>query len=302
MKNKVLYIAGTGRCGSTILDMVLGQLPGATSVGELRYLWKRGVGENRLCGTGEPFTENTQWKNIVEALYGDDLHTKASEFSALESSLRIRAMLGLKTQIKLNILRSNVSPYAKELRRVLGAIQNEFKSNLIIDSSKMPMHGFALAQIPDIDLRVIHLVRDRKAVVHSWNTAKFDKGKDGMMNAQSVRKASIEWELINRWIVRYLGDGSVPYKKVSYAKFTEDPVNTVNDIIDFLDENTDLNPVGIDKGLDILPTPSISGNPMRFCRGHTMIKEDVRWKTDMPYRKRLLSDVYAAGIKSLFFL
>jgi len=34
---KVLYIAGWGRSGSTILDNVLGQLDGCFSTGELNY-------------------------------------------------------------------------------------------------------------------------------------------------------------------------------------------------------------------------------------------------------------------------
>lgn len=44
---KVLYIAGWGRSGSTILDNVLGQVEGFFSGGELSYLWERGLSENR---------------------------------------------------------------------------------------------------------------------------------------------------------------------------------------------------------------------------------------------------------------
>ena len=39
----VLYIGGMGRSGSTLVDRVLGQAPGVCSVGELVFLWERGV-------------------------------------------------------------------------------------------------------------------------------------------------------------------------------------------------------------------------------------------------------------------
>src|SRR5205823_1051409 len=47
---KVLYIAGPGRSGSTVLDQVLGELPGFVSTGELQALWQRGLVERRPCG------------------------------------------------------------------------------------------------------------------------------------------------------------------------------------------------------------------------------------------------------------
>ena len=43
---RVLYIGGWGRSGSTLLDRVLGQVPGVVSLGEVRELWQRGWAEN----------------------------------------------------------------------------------------------------------------------------------------------------------------------------------------------------------------------------------------------------------------
>ena len=113
-----------------------------------------------------------------------------------------------------------------------------------------------------------------------------------MMNVQSVKKASLEWELINRWIERYLGDGDVPYLKLSYSRFTENPVLSVNQILVFIDEKELRNPINDDKSIIINPSPSISGNPMRFSDTPTVIQEDIRWKHDMSFNKRVLSDLY----------
>ena len=43
----VLYVAGAGRSGSTLLDNLLGQIPGFFSAGELRYVWERGLIDGR---------------------------------------------------------------------------------------------------------------------------------------------------------------------------------------------------------------------------------------------------------------
>src|SRR6266542_1121845 len=39
----VLFIGGYSRSGSTLLDLLLGQLPGFFSSGELAYIWSHGL-------------------------------------------------------------------------------------------------------------------------------------------------------------------------------------------------------------------------------------------------------------------
>src|SRR5262245_18916217 len=62
----VVFIAGFGRSGSTLLAQVFGELPGFVSVGELRHLWLRGAAENQLCGCGTPFQECSFWKSVAD--------------------------------------------------------------------------------------------------------------------------------------------------------------------------------------------------------------------------------------------
>jgi hypothetical protein len=299
---KVVFIAGTGRCGSTLLDLALSQLPNTTSVGELRYFWSRGICQNRVCGSGVPFLEDDNWKTIVKQLYGESYMEDAADFSALEKRNRIRHMLGIKSSNKVANLQKLVNPYSDELARVLKEISKQFGTDIIIDSSKMPLHGLALSQIKGIDLKIIHLVRDRNAVVHSWDNSKYDKGKGGMMKTQSIKKAAIEWVLINRWIERYLGSGTLPYLKLNYSDFTSNPVSKMKEILSFIDEDVTNNPINKNKSFVATATASISGNPMRFSEGPTFIKDDVRWKTDMSYKKQVSSFLYSKLANSLFFI
>ena len=66
MPTTVLYIAGTGRSGSTVLANLLGEVDGFFAAGEVRFLWQRGLVENRLCGCGAPVSECAVWREVFE--------------------------------------------------------------------------------------------------------------------------------------------------------------------------------------------------------------------------------------------
>ena len=66
----VLYIAGPGRSGSTLLDLVLGQVDGVVSIGELRNLWYAGFHGAWPCGCGKPVTECPFWSAVLARAFG----------------------------------------------------------------------------------------------------------------------------------------------------------------------------------------------------------------------------------------
>src|ERR687892_622891 len=69
-RSRVLLVAGWGRCGSTLLDMMLGQVPDMVSAGEVREIWLRGCVENRPCGCGHAFRDCPFWRAVGERAYG----------------------------------------------------------------------------------------------------------------------------------------------------------------------------------------------------------------------------------------
>src|SRR6266498_4080255 len=75
---KVLYIAGAGRSGSTLLDGVLGQLDGFFAAGELRYLWERGLQESRLCGCGVAVRDCPTWRAVLASAFGPGVDANAA--------------------------------------------------------------------------------------------------------------------------------------------------------------------------------------------------------------------------------
>ena len=86
----MLVIVGTGRSGSTLLGRLLGALPGAVHVGEVRFLWQRGLIEARLCGCGVPVPECPFWRTVLAEAYGARRPDPAAVHARLTSVTRLR--------------------------------------------------------------------------------------------------------------------------------------------------------------------------------------------------------------------
>lgn len=63
---KILYIGGWGRSGSTILGNILGARENSVFVGETRYLWDRGLLENKRCGCKARLNQCEFWTSVVD--------------------------------------------------------------------------------------------------------------------------------------------------------------------------------------------------------------------------------------------
>ena len=52
IKNRIIYIIGTSRSGSSILEKFLHENRVGSAKGELRWIFRRGIINNDLCGCG----------------------------------------------------------------------------------------------------------------------------------------------------------------------------------------------------------------------------------------------------------
>jgi len=79
-RRRLLYIGGWGRSGSSVLANVLGSHARIASLGEVRYVWDRGVLEDKRCGCGEPFSACAFWQRVLEtAQVGADAKFAAAQ-------------------------------------------------------------------------------------------------------------------------------------------------------------------------------------------------------------------------------
>src|SRR5262249_52127789 len=158
---KVLFIAGSGRSGSTLLDMLLGQIKGFCSTGELRFIWNRGFEENQLCGCGKPFRECEFWTEVVREAFGGFEAVDYVRIEELRKGAEHYVSNGLCVQGELL---TPYKDYFEACQKLYQAIQKISGCEFIVDSSKNTAHGFVLMNIPQINLFTVHLIRDSRAV------------------------------------------------------------------------------------------------------------------------------------------
>jgi len=278
---KVLYIAGWGRSGSTLLDNILGQLDRFTSIGELRYVWDRGLKENRLCGCGVAFRECTFWQRVFhEAFGGFDEVEPAEMLSARDKYDHARLVL-----LRRNVESDQIELYKSALVKLYRAISAVTRSNVVVDSSKTPSHGRILQGCPELDVRVVHLVRDSRAVAYSWQQKKLTRDLGGAyMTEFSFTQSSLLWDGMNAAAEILKTTDPNRYLRVRYEDFVLAAGATLQVILDLLGESGSQLPVLKDGKVALLPVHGFSGNPSRFNRGVVELHQDDEWRSKLKRR------------------
>src|SRR4051794_12356388 len=119
---KVLYITGWGRSGTTILDNLLGQVDGFVSTGELHYVWKRGLRDNRLCGCGQPLRDCETWQQVFEQGFGGLDKVAVAEVITRQGAVHTRGSRSILAAVRSHQVRETY-PYADDLRRTYRGIE-----------------------------------------------------------------------------------------------------------------------------------------------------------------------------------
>jgi hypothetical protein len=286
---KVLYIGAIGRSGSTLINRLLGQLPGVCPIGELVYVWQRGVIEDDRCGCGEPFHRCPFWQAVLAAAFNGSGNTHATRVAELRTAVdRARFIPWLLEPSVRPGFRRMVDEYVDYCVKLYAAVRDVSGCEVIADSSKNPSFAFCLRLSKDLDLRVVHVVRDSRAVAHSWTrkVRNSDVAARTYMPTIAPARTAGQWNYHNGALHMLAGAG-VPIMRVRYEDVVSRPDEAVSEIAQFAGlpvGNGQLGFMGSDEDgrwadLSIAHIPS--GNPMRFRAGRTPIRMDDEWRTAM---------------------
>jgi len=173
----VIYIAGAGRSGSTILDRILGTVPRVTSCNETVRVWRNGFLENLGCACGSRFRDCPFWSAVAEEAFPsgepNPERTDGLQWEVSRSRYFPRLLADPSPQSSFG---ARLAEYRATLGPLYRAIAEVSGCDVLVDSSKLPGEALVLAGIPGIDVRVVHLVRDARAVAHSWRRDRRDPG------------------------------------------------------------------------------------------------------------------------------
>jgi hypothetical protein len=285
---RLLFIGGLGRSGSTIVDLMLGQVPGFVAVGELAYLWGRSDAD--LCGCGRPFADCPFWTAVGEEAYGGWSKVDRPRLAA------IRIEVERNRQIPALMRRRPVAGRRRDLddaiRRLHRAIATVSGSDVVIDSTKHPASAFHLHAM-GADLRVIHLLRDPRGVAYSWTKIKERPGIAGgaMMDRYPP------WRIAGRWLsfngaFHILEHRGVPTLRLRYEDLVDEPTRWLSRVVSFsataaIDASTTTTFHFLNgRTVALAEAHTIAGNPMRFERGSVELRSDDAWHSRLPARDR----------------
>jgi len=291
---RVLYVGGLGRSGSTLIERLIGQLPGVCAVGELVHLWERGVTDGERCGCGEPFRQCPFWSPVGKAAFGGWDEVDLSRVAALRSQVDRNRFIPVLARRHLGPnMRQLLTEYTSYYARMYAAITQVSGCELVVDSSKHPSLAHCLRWQPDVDLRVLHLVRDSRAVAYSWSrqVLRPDTDRQSYMTRYSPVMAAGQWNVQNAAFHLLARSGvptmRVPTMRLRYEDFTAEPELTLHQIAGFAglpaqESFPFLTADGRSWGAHLAGSHSVSGNPMRFTTGQVPISRDERWRISMP--------------------
>jgi len=183
---RVVYIMGHGYSGSTLLTFLLGSHPQIATIGELGIAPRaKTTPEEYFCSCQEPIRGCGFWQRVSR-----EMAERGQEFDVWDSDLEFRVNGGGLSDMVLRAVQRGpiletarraalqVLPHARrQLSHVLGRIRSltEIVTGIkgcgtFLDSSKRPERATFMRRFGGFDMKVIHLVRDGRAV--SWSNMK----------------------------------------------------------------------------------------------------------------------------------
>ncbi|MGH9244203.1 MAG: sulfotransferase [Acidimicrobiales bacterium] len=147
---RVVYIAGAQNCGSTLLDALLGQAPGARSLGEMGgfHRYRPGV----PCSCQRPSGDCGPCRAVLRAVTATPGLATFQRLSRSPRKERRLHWMVVGTKARAN--------YARAADTAFDAVAAATGADVLIDSSKNAARAAALVHDSRHDVRIVHLIRD----------------------------------------------------------------------------------------------------------------------------------------------
>ena len=301
MPQKILYILGVGRSGSTLLNSILGndsQIFGCSELVHACHPLMKDV----KCACGQLFYSCPVWSEIIRQFkykFGEGV---LEELLALQQKLEmyhtpldgkhsvIFRNISRVTKIKfpsIGVGKSKFSRYSELIAGLFQIISSITCKPIIVDSSKSPLRAQLFAEIFTHQFFVIRIVRDGRAAINS--------SKKQLLNSRKQLGWDVSPIPAGRTIAGWIKDNllcDVAYHnfpvnqriQIRYEDLVARPVEIVTQIADLL--NYDLNEINqlITQNKPLTHGHSMSGSRLRD-KPIMSIKLDQDWEKNLSKRE-----------------
>lgn len=291
MSTPLVYVGGSARSGSTLLERMLAGLPGYCSVGELAFMWERCVKRNDRCGCGERFSDCPFWDQVGKSAFGGWNEVDADEAVRLRTTVdRHRNLDRIAGLRRPGGLGPAIAAWGSLTDRLYQAVREVSGAPVIVDSSKDFGYALLLRGLPSVDLRLVHLVRRSHGVAYSWSKRVRNPGVGDGTEYMSVHPTSwaIGLWMVDNLLYDALGRRTPRATRVRYEDMIADPRTELGRITRELDLPAAEEALGFLSGsaAELPASHALSGNPMRLARGSVELRADDEWRTAMSRPRR----------------
>lgn len=304
-RSRLVYILAASHSGSTLLAMLLGSHPEIATVGELKF---NALGDANLyrCSCRKEIRRCSYWHELGRAMacrgFEFDPCDARTDFGVSSSRYARRLLRPLHRGALLEFVRDAglhlSATWKKEYDRIqarngalVDSIAEVSGKNIVVDSSKVAVRLKFLLRNPRLDIRVIRLVRDGRAVALTYTDSaqfadaaerEFRGGGMGILGdypRMTMSEAARAWRRSNEEaeaLLRRL-DGS-RWMEVRYETLCTQTRATLDKIFAFLEV-----PPADALSLYRTTVQHVVGNGMRLDANRE-VRLDERWKTVLTRR------------------
>lgn len=276
---KVVFIISSGHSGSTLLNLLLGSCGKISSIGEIKrlhnYLEEDTKLNNLDCTCGAIVNNCSFWNQVLEGAGG-----KKQFLTPLD----------------------NEEGFAERNLRLIKSISDVTGNKIICDNSKNIDRLDKILQIRGLNVNIIHLIRDGRAVAYSFKRKEEKIRNSGNKYLEEMKylgkdikmydynRSLSKWAQYNDKVKKKYGHLAC-YQQIKYEDLVEQPLQSLNKI--FYN-------IGAPK-VDEIPefkhenVHSIGGNRMRFEFGFTGIESDNSYKNQITWHEWISSTMRHYG-------
>ena len=273
----LLYIAGAGHSGSSLLDYLLGAAPDIVPLGEFHRLSI--APSERRCSCLDTIANCPYWEDLRH-FHADRTATRLPSWEDLPLSLQPstpRERMGRTLTLAAIVVGLRYPPRTKYSRGYQVVVQNSWEAYesiairhqayAVVDSTKNPLRLFELYRSRPSQLYAIHLVRDGRAVAAS----------QVRRTGASWLSAVLSWRATQFKVERALGAVKADRRLlVRYEDLCKHPEQEINRIREHIGLATKTRLDRIDREGHMIP-----GNPV-LLSGITEVRRDDRWVDEIP--------------------
>ena len=220
-KLKLVYILGASHSGTTLLALLLGSHREICTVGELK-LTSLGDPDNYLCSCRARIKDCKFWQEVKNRMAQKgvmfDIHKAGTDFRSVDSryaGFLLRPLCRPPFLESLRDMALMISPRWRQMEKeisernalLIETLLEITGKKIVVDSSKIGLRLKYLLKNPKLEVKVIWMVRDGRAVSLTYmDPLNFADAKD-----PRLRKGGLERDLVNRYLT--MGEAAKEWKR-----------------------------------------------------------------------------------------